>query len=114
MTIEVNEYNSECTRVVLHIYEGFTWYIITIIVPNFGYTCGSVVNGRILKRVFIASGGHLFSLSSYSISNAASCHVTQITAVCCRRSNENISFHLLRPAHESRTDGGIAHPYIST
>jgi len=34
MTIEVNEYNSECTRVVLHIYEGFTWYIITIIVPT--------------------------------------------------------------------------------
>ena len=32
-TIEVNEYNSECTRVVLHIYEGFTWYLITIIVP---------------------------------------------------------------------------------
>ena len=34
-TIEVNEYNSECTRVVLHIYEGFTWYVITIIVPLF-------------------------------------------------------------------------------
>ena len=32
-TIDVNEYNSECTRVVQHIYEGFTWYLITIIVP---------------------------------------------------------------------------------
>ena len=33
-TIEVNEYNSECTRVVLHIYEGFTWYLNTEFVPN--------------------------------------------------------------------------------
>jgi len=32
-TMEVNEYNSECTRLVLHIYEGFTWYLITTIVP---------------------------------------------------------------------------------
>jgi len=32
-TIDVNEYNSKCTRVVLHIYERFTWYLITIIVP---------------------------------------------------------------------------------
>jgi len=31
--------NSECMRVVLHIYEGFTSYIITIIAPT---------NGRIL------------------------------------------------------------------
>ena len=36
-TIEVNEYNSECTRVVLHIYEDFTWYLITIIVPRILY-----------------------------------------------------------------------------
>ena len=33
-TMEVNEYNSECTRPVLNIYEGFTWYLITTIVPN--------------------------------------------------------------------------------
>ena len=40
-TIEVNEYNSECTRVVLHIYEDFTWYLITIIVPSLGLPEGA-------------------------------------------------------------------------
>ena len=34
-TIDVNEYNSVCTRLVLHIYEGFMWYLITTIVPKF-------------------------------------------------------------------------------
>jgi len=33
-TTEANEYNSECTRVVLHIYEGFKWYLITEFVPE--------------------------------------------------------------------------------
>ena len=33
-TTEANEYNSECTRVVLHIYEGFKWYLITEFVPQ--------------------------------------------------------------------------------
>ena len=46
LTIEVNKYNPECTRAVLHIYEGFTWYIITIIVPGFPYfSCVSFRTG---------------------------------------------------------------------
>jgi len=32
-TTEANEYKSECTRVVLHIYDGFKWYLITEFVP---------------------------------------------------------------------------------
>ena len=32
-TTEANEYNSECTCVVLHIYDGFKWYLITKFVP---------------------------------------------------------------------------------
>jgi len=26
----------ECTRLALHIYEGYTWYLITIMVLSFG------------------------------------------------------------------------------
>jgi len=33
-TTAANEYNSECTRVVLHIYDGFKWYLITEFVPS--------------------------------------------------------------------------------
>lgn len=76
-------------------------------------TCGSVINWWILKWIFVVSICHLCSLGSCSISNAASCHVTQITAVYSCRSNEIVSFHLLRSAHvESRTDGE-RHAYTS-
>jgi len=77
------------------------------------YTGGSVINGRILKWVFITSSCHLFSVSNCSISRSTSCHVTQITAVCSCCSNEIISFHLHRPGHESKTDTRITRIYIS-
>ena len=77
------------------------------------YTCGSVINWRVLKWVFIASSCHLFSFSNCSISGSSSRHVTQVTAVCSRRSHEIISFHLIRPGHESTTDAENAWIYIN-